>query len=121
LKLNAKSYLPKNIDFEILIDAIFQVNSGLYYLNKNVSQTIVNSLRISSESIPKTKIKLLNEKEIEVIRLVCNGLKNNQIGEQMCLSTRTIEGIRQQISKKTNTKNAVELVYFAIKNQIHHI
>lgn len=121
LQLGAKAYFPKHIDFDIIMDAIYQVNEGLHYLDKNVSETIVNTLRNKPGSIRKSELSLLNEKEIEVIRLVCNGLKNNEIAEQLCLSSRTIEGIRQQISKKTKTKNVVELVYFALKNRIHQI
>jgi DNA-binding NarL/FixJ family response regulator len=121
LQLGAKAYLPKYIDFELIMNAVFQVKEGLYYLDENVSSAVINSLRNKSNTIRKSEISLLNEKEIEVIRLVCNGLKNKEIAQHLCLSPRTIEGIRQQISKKTKTRKLVDLVYFALKNRIHSI
>lgn len=121
LQLGAKAYLPKHVDFEIIMDAIFQVNEGLHYLDQNVSEVVITTLRNKPNSLRRNEINLLNEKEIEVIRLVCNGLTNQEIAEHLCLSTRTIEGIRLQISKKTKTKKVVDLIYFALKNRIHSI
>lgn len=119
LQLGAKAYLPKQVDFDIIVDAIFQVNEGLHYLDKNVSEAVITTLRTKPNSVRRSEMSLLNEKEIEVIRLVCNGLKNHEIAEHLCLSPRTIEGIRLQISKKTKTKKVVDLIYFALKNRIH--
>lgn len=121
LQLGAKAYLPKQVDFDIIVDAIFQVNEGLHYLDKNVSEALITTLRTKPNSVRRSELNLLNEKEIEVIRLVCNGLKNHEIAEHLCLSPRTIEGIRLQISKKTKTSKVVDLIYFALKNRIHTI
>ena len=121
LQLGAKAYLPKQVDFDIIVDAIFQVNEGLHYLDKNVSEAVITTLRTKPNSVRRSELSLLNEKEIEVIRLVCNGLKNQEIAEHLCLSSRTIEGIRLQISKKTKTNKVVDLIYFALKNRIHTI
>ncbi len=121
LQLGAKACLPKHVDFDIIVDAIFQVNEGLHYLDKNVSEAVITTLRTKPNSVRRSELSLLNEKEIEVIRLVCNGLKNQEIAEHLCLSSRTIEGIRLQISKKTKTNKVVDLIYFALKNRIHTI
>ena len=121
LQLGAKAYLPKQVDFDIIVDAIFQVNEGLHYLDKNVSEAVITTLRTKPNSVRRSELSILNEKEIEVIRLVCNGLKNQEIAEHLCLSPRTIEGIRLQISKKTKTNKVVDLIYFALKNRIHTI
>jgi DNA-binding NarL/FixJ family response regulator len=120
-QLGAKAYLPKYVDFDVIMDAVFQVKDGLHYLDENVSNAVVNSLRNNPNNIRKSELNLLNEKEIEVIRLICNGLKNDEIAQHLCLSRRTIEGMRQQIGKKTKTRKLVDLVYFAIKNRIHSI
>jgi DNA-binding NarL/FixJ family response regulator len=121
LQLGAKAFLPKQIDFEVIMDAIFQVNEGLHYLDQHVSDAVITTLRNNPNSVRRSELSLLNEKEIEVIRLVCNGLKNHEIANHLCLSPRTIEGIRLQISKKTKTKKVVDLIYFALKNRIHKI
>ncbi len=121
LQLGALAFLPKHSDFEKIMDAIYQVNEGLHYFDKNVSATVINTLKNKSDSARRSELSLLNEKEISIIRLICNGLKNQEIAEHMCLSHRTVEGIRRQISSKTNTKSLVDLIFFAIKNRIHSI
>jgi DNA-binding NarL/FixJ family response regulator len=121
LQLGALAFLPKHADFETILDAIYQVKEGGHYFDKNVSETVINTLRNKPNSVRRSELSLLNEKELEVIRLICQGLKNQEIANHLCLSPRTIEGMRQQISKKTNTKNLVDLIYFAIKNRIHSI
>lgn len=121
LQLGALAFLPKHSDLEKILDAIYQVREGIHYFDKNVSETVITTLRNKSNSARRSELNLLNEKELEVIRLICQGLKNQEIASYLCLSPRTIEGMRQQISKKTNTKNLVDLIYFAIKNRIHSI
>jgi DNA-binding NarL/FixJ family response regulator len=63
----------------------------------------------------------LSPRELEVIELVCMGLKNREIAEVLFLSKRTIEGHRKRISDKTETNNVAELVVYAIKHKIYII
>jgi DNA-binding CsgD family transcriptional regulator len=60
----------------------------------------------------------LKPQEIEIIKLICEGCTNKEIGQRLFLSTRTIEGYRLKIAEKTTTSNIVELVLYAIRNGI---
>jgi len=59
-----------------------------------------------------------NEREIEVLRLVCQEYSNQEIADKICLSVRTVEGYRARLFEKTKSKNLVGLVIFAIKTGI---
>lgn len=60
----------------------------------------------------------INEREFSVLELISQGLTNAQIADQIFLSKRTIEGIRQHLIDKTQTKNTADLVRFAFQNKL---
>ena len=68
----------------------------------------------------KPKVEF-TEKEIEVIRLICEQLLNKEIAEKLNLSIRTIEGYREKIQEKMNVRNSAGIAVYAIKNGIYHI
>ncbi len=62
-----------------------------------------------------------SDKELKVIKLICEELTNKEIAEKLNLSKRTVEGYREQILEKINAKNIVGVVLYAIKNKIIHV
>ena len=60
----------------------------------------------------------LSERELEVLNLICEGLTNAQIAEEVSLSQRTIEGYRLKMLNKLKVKNTAGLVAYAIKNHL---
>ena len=63
----------------------------------------------------------LTKREIEVLRLICQERTNQEIAEALFVSIKTIEGHRDRIRYKTNTKNVAGMVLFAIKNGIFEV
>lgn len=66
---------------------------------------------------------ILGEREREVLLLVAEGFSSRQIGEKLCISTRTVEKHRANIICKLNIKNAKRLIvhaleYAALKNNL---
>ena len=60
----------------------------------------------------------LNEREIEVLKLICQELTTAEIAEKIYLSSRTVEGIRTNLIEKVGARNAAGLVVYAIKSGI---
>jgi DNA-binding NarL/FixJ family response regulator len=56
----------------------------------------------------------LSDRELEILDLVANGLTNDQIAKTLEISKRTVDNHVSNIIKKTNTKNRVELVRWAL-------
>ena len=73
---------------------------------------------------PKTKInkfdnlEALTKREIEVLRLICQGMTNQQIADNLCLSVKTIDTHRTHLLEKTGSRNTAGLVVYAMKNQL---
>lgn len=114
----AKGFLPKNCDFDKLVDAIELVHDRGFYFDEKVSQALVTKILTSDE---QNKSNQLSEREIEIIVHICDGKKNKEIAEELFISTRTVEGHRNRISEKTKTGNIAELVIYAVKNGIYKI
>jgi DNA-binding NarL/FixJ family response regulator len=60
----------------------------------------------------------ISAREIEIIRLVAEGLTNKEIADRLCLSTHTIMTHRKNIMAKTGINNSAALVIFGLKNQL---
>ncbi len=60
----------------------------------------------------------LVEKEVQVLRLICQQKTSAEIGDQLCMSARTVEGYRERLYDKTGAKNTAGLVVYALRHRI---
>lgn len=111
----AKGFLLKNSDMPEVIEAIETVMNGDHYFSKELLLNIVKNLRKSKDG--NWKAIDLSEREMEILELICKGFSNQEIGEKLFLSKRTIDKHRANILEKTASKNTAQLVMNAIKNQ----
>ena len=58
------------------------------------------------------------ERELEVLKLICEEKTAAEIGKEIFLSPRSVEGIRQKLIEKVGVRNTAGLVMFALKNGI---
>jgi DNA-binding CsgD family transcriptional regulator len=63
----------------------------------------------------------LSEREKDVVKLICQEFTNNEIGEKLFISPRTVESHRQRILEKIGAKNTVGIVIYAIVNNIYSL
>ncbi len=114
-----KGFLLKNSDMNEVKTAIETVLDGGNYFSSELLHNLVNSLRTSTnKKAPQTE---LSEREIEILILICQGLSNQEIGEQLFISKRTVDKHRANILEKSQCKNTAQLVMYAIKNQLVEI
>lgn len=64
------------------------------------------------------KTKVLKPRQSQVLKLICEQHTNKEIAEMLGLSVKTVDAHREVLLKKTNSKNSIGLVLFAIKNEI---
>jgi len=60
----------------------------------------------------------LSNRELEVLKLICEGLTNSEIAKKLFLSARTVDNHRAHLLEKTNCKNTAQLVAFAVKHKL---
>ena len=119
MKAGASGYLLKNAEPEEIIDAVLTVHDKDYYFNEHLSVTLIKQLAGNTGSGHSAQSLVdFNEREIEVLRLVCQECSNQEIADKICLSVRTVEGYRARLFEKTKSKNLVGLVIFAVKTGI---
>jgi DNA-binding NarL/FixJ family response regulator len=118
LKLGVRSYLPKDVDKQLLSTAIATVMTEGYYFTDSISRAMMRGLHTNSPRQPSFRSAAieLTPREAEVLTLICQGYSTNKIAEQLFISDRTVEGHRKNLLEKTNTPNAVSLALFAMKH-----
>ena len=122
LEAGAKGYLLKNAHKDEIIEAIKEVNNNHTYYCNDTSAKLAN-LITKSKFRPAMKIVKpeFSEKEIAIIRYICQQLSNKEIANNLNLSIRTIEGYRDRILEKIDARNAAGIVVYAIKNNIYKV
>ena len=116
IEAGAKGFLLKNTNLQEVKTAIDTVMAGGNYFSQELMQNLLRNYKSIRES--KEPDAELSEREIEILLLICSGLSNQKIGDQLFISKRTVEKHRANILCKTNCKNTAGLVMYAIKNQL---
>jgi DNA-binding NarL/FixJ family response regulator len=115
----ANGYLLKSADPSEIRKAIMEVMSKGYYLNNFVNRVLLKKSHARSKSIPSLNSEVqLNDKEKEVIRLLCMEFTASEIAQKMEISPRTVEAIKDRLMERFGTKNTAGLVFFAVKNNL---
>jgi DNA-binding NarL/FixJ family response regulator len=116
MKDGANGYLLKNADpGEVVLALRVCVEKG-NYVNDYVDNILLNAVK--SDRITRIGKVHLNDRELETLKLICEGLTAAQIGERIFLSPRTVEGLRGSLLEKTGARNVAGLVMYAVKNGI---
>ncbi len=115
----ANGYLLKSADPTEIRKAIMEVMARGYYLNNFVNRVLLKKSHTRSKSIPTLSTEIqLNEKEREIIRLLCMEFTAAEIAQKMEISPRTVEAIKDRLMERFGTKNTAGLVFFAVKNNL---
>ena len=116
IELGARGFLPKNTDFDELVDAIFSVHETGYYFDKQITRALVKSVATQKKKKPLNNSYSLSEREKEVLIETCKGKTNDGIADILNISVRTVETHKRNLFSKTNKTNSVGLVLFAVTN-----
>ena len=115
-------YLMKNVNQDEMLFALKTVHSGTKYLCAELSEKHIDRLveNLVSHSEQLSHHIELSMREIEVLHLIAEGFTNQEIGDKLFLSKRTVEGHRQSLIDKTLSKNTAALIRFAVSNGYLH-
>ena len=110
LSIGAKGYLTKNTSKTELIEAIHSVQRGDVFIGSDIKDRYFTSLLNVDSSETK---KELTMKEIEIVKLIAQGMSSKEIAEKLFISHRTVETHRHNILKKLELSNAAQLSSWA--------
>ena len=71
----------------------------------------MNNISIKNETV-------LSKRELEILQLIAGGSTNQEISKKLEISLRTVEGHKTKLVKKTASKNIVNLIMYALKNEL---
>lgn len=124
IKAGAKGFLAKDSGYRELVEAIFTLRNGHDYYSETITHLLLKKYisKIQNESTEGySKMNTLSSREVEIIQLWGNSFTNKEIAEKLFISVRTVESHKNHIMQKLNMKTAVDLVKFAIKNNLIEI
>ena len=118
IDVGAAAYLVKNTTPQDLLTTINEVYENGFYYSDEVLQ-IIHEYVASPKKKNKSKYleEQLTNREVEVLQLICRQYSGAEIAEKLFLSARTVEGHRNNLLRKTECKNMIGLIIYAITNE----
>lgn len=125
IRAGANGYLPKEeTSKEELFKAIKEIIAGKEYFSNSISTIMQKYFLRKAKNNENDSVKdyeQLTKREKEVLKLVIEGLSNIEIADKLFVNIRTIETHKHNLLQKLKIKNTIELVKFALKNNILEI
>jgi DNA-binding NarL/FixJ family response regulator len=118
IDVGAVSYLVKNATPQELFATINEVATKGFYYPEYVMNIIQKDLITNKKSKCSFDAGFITSRELEVLQLICKQKSTIEIGEKLFISPRTVEGHRNNLLLKTESKNIAGLVVYAIQNEI---
>jgi two-component system response regulator NreC len=128
LAAGASGYITKHAAADELVEAIHTVASGNVYLQPALARWLLEDYQRLTRQVPSTPaavtevsspkvvgLEVLSLRERQVLEMIAHGNSNQEIGDQLSLSPKTIARHRERIMKKLHMHSRTELVKFAIR------
>ncbi len=118
LNAGASGYVPKRAAPDELVTAIRTVFGGEVYLYPSLAKTLVQDYLVKGRQPGSAQgggSELLSDREHEVLTLIAEGKHNREIAEQLTISVKTVSRHRENIMRKLNLHDRVDLVKYAIE------
>lgn len=116
MDVGVKGFLIKNINKDTLDKAILTVNNGGNYYSEELFEFF--SKQMTKEKKSDEKFIDLTRREKEILQLLCEGLSNKEIADELFVSERTVLGHKTNLLFKTNCKNSLSLMAYAIRHNL---
>lgn len=120
LSIGAVAYLAKNSTPSLMLKTIKEVHKNGFYYNHEVLKFIEESDLEKKGAVNKSHLddEYFSERELQVLELICKQLTAADIAEKLNISRRTVEGHRNNLLIKSESKNVAGLVVYALKNKL---
>ena len=114
LAAGAHGYVLKNTGADEILVAVRAVAAGRRFLCSELGLAMLDKVLVGTPEAPAKSTSVLSGREMEILRLVADGLTTAQIADKLFTSPRTVETHRQNIMEKTGAKNTAALVKIAV-------
>jgi DNA-binding NarL/FixJ family response regulator len=118
MEIGANSYLTKNSDSETIYQAIKTCYEQEFFFNELTNKALLTGLRTKRVEVPSPEEAHLTDKEVKILKLMCEEKTTKEIADIVDISPRTVEAIRDKLKFKTGAKSMAGLVMYAVKHGI---
>jgi len=118
MEAGVKGYLIKNIRKEVLDRALQAVYIGKTYYSEELWDYFTKAV---GHDVKAVELIHFTPRELDVLKLLAQGMNSKQIGQKLFVSERTVVGHKSNLMAKSNTKNTVGLLTYAIHNKLINI
>jgi DNA-binding NarL/FixJ family response regulator len=115
LQAGARGYLLKDAEQYEIIEGIKTVHAGHTYYCRHTMR------RFNEMKAIKNSEADFSAKEIIIIKLICCSCTSQEIGNQLKLSRRTVEGYRERIMQRLEIDKPIDLLRYAIRHKIYQL
>lgn len=121
VRSGAAGYLLKDVEPSMLVQAIRLINEGQSFIYPTLTRSLFDEISRRDEVVSmldKRKEERLTYREIEVLKLVGEGMSNIEIADKLYLSQKTVKNHLTNIFRKISVGDRTQAVLYAIKNKI---
>ena len=116
IEAGASGFLLKNSSFKEVKNALIDVMEGKNYYSQDIIQSILEIMTHKINNPGKDRDDI-TQREKDILYYICKGFSNAEIAQKLGISKRTVDKHRENLLQKTESRNAANLVTYAIK---HH-
>lgn len=116
LEVGAVCFISKSDSIDEMLFSINQVVDKGFYYKESMMQYVYNTVQNSKNNSENAELSI---REKEVLFCICEQLSSTEIAKKLKISSRTVDGHRNNLLQKTGSKNIIGLVIFAIENKIY--
>ena len=121
IRVGAKGYLTRQDTGREILMAIYSLRGGYDYYHKHISNILLNNYIHSQDTGDEKPPGNLSKREIEIIKFWGDGHTNKEIADKLFVSLRTVESHKNHIMQKLNFKTSIDLLKFAIRNNLINV
>lgn len=105
MRAGVKAYLLKSAPMEDVIDVVRKVYAGERWIPPHIAQQLAD--RVARDQ--------LSTREVEILQLIANGMKNREIAEALCISQHTVRNHVNNVLEKLDSRDRTEAVTIALR------
>jgi DNA-binding NarL/FixJ family response regulator len=118
MRLGARGIVLKQSASDLLVKSIRRVYGGEIWLDNRITAEVIKAFAKSSDGEARRDKPLLSDRESQIMRLVAQGQRNKEIGQNLFISEQTVKNHVHNIFDKLGVSDRLELALYAIH---HHL
>jgi DNA-binding NarL/FixJ family response regulator len=115
LRAGALGFVRKHEPAATILEAVRRVLDGKVYLNPRAADQFLGRMVGGRPARAQGGLEQLSDRELEILRLIGQGLKTSEVAQRLVLSVKTVETYRDRIKAKLGLKTASQLMRFAVQ------